>query len=176
MLVPKKTFDAVANTNIGVSVKSRRKLKDLSIDMKDYFEFKGVKYGVGTIVKVPTTTDLRWLPKDELVKEAKFVGKSTFVFIPTTRFVVLYDGLGHFRGEYEEYIEIINPVYYKEPEPPEKPNIFFRTGSGTWNAHNEVCFGFVVYIVIMLITTLFKARIGLWIVETIAYFAWKAKK
>ena len=144
--------------------------------MNDYFEFKGVKYGIGTIVKVPTTRDLRWIPKEELAKEAKFVGQSTFVFVPTTRFVVLYEGLGHFSGEYEKYIEIINPVYYQEPKPSKSPNIFFRTNSGTWDAHNEVCIGFIWYITAMLITVIFKERIGLWILETIVYLAWKAKK
>lgn len=144
--------------------------------MKDYFEFKGVKYGIGTMVKVPTTRDLRWLPKEKLVKEAQFVGESTFVFVPTTRFIILYEALGHFSGEYEDYIEIIDPIYYQEPEPQAPPNIFFRTGSGTWDAHNDVCIGFIWYVAAMLVTILFKERIGLWILETVVYFYWKSKK
>lgn len=144
--------------------------------MKDYFEFKGVKYGVGTIVKVPTTRDLRWIPKERMIKEAKFIGQSTFVFVPTTRFIVLYESMGHFSGPYEEYIEIVDPVYYQEQESPKPPNIFFRTGSGAWNAHNDVCIGFIWYIVAMLVTVIFKDRIGLWILETAIYFSWKAKK
>lgn len=144
--------------------------------MKDYFEFQGVKYGVGTIVRVPTTRDIRWLPKDKLVKEAKFVGQSKFVFIPTTRFVILYESLGHLSGAYEEYIEIVKPVYYQEPEPLKTTNVLFRTGSGTWDAHNDVCIGFIWYLAAMIITTLFKGCIVFWVLETIIYFAWKAKK
>lgn len=145
--------------------------------MRDYFEFKGVKYGIGTIVKVPNTLDLRWLSKDEIIEEAEFVGHSTFVFTKNRRWYInLYESGGHFTGKYESYIEIIRPIYYQEPAPPKPPNMFIRTGSGSWDAHNEVCMGLIWYIAIMLLATIFKARIGIWILATIVYFSWKSKK
>lgn len=144
--------------------------------VKGYFEFKGVKYGIGTIVKVPYTKDLRWIPKEKIIVETKFIGGGQFQVIPHGYLVTLYESAGHFSGKYEEYIEIITPVYYQEPAPPKPPNIFFRTGSGTWDAYNDVCIGFIWYIVAIFITFLFKNRIELWVLETIIYFSWKAKK
>ena len=142
----------------------------------EYFEFKGVKYGIGTVVKVPQDTDIRWIPKEKLVAEAVFVGGGYFKFTQYGNSIFLSKSLGHFSGQYEEYIEIISPVYYQDPEQPGSQNIFFRTNSGTWDAHNEVCLGFVWYIAIMLLTVLFKERILLWVLETIIYFCWKSKK
>ena len=144
--------------------------------VRQYFEFKGVKYGIGTIVKVPYTTDLRWIPKEKLMVETEFVGGGQFKLIPHDRMISLYEGMGHFSGKYEDYIEIIQPVYYQEPEPPKPQNIFFRTGSGSWEAHNDVVYGFIVYVAVMLLATIFKARVGIWALATIIYFSWKAKK
>ena len=142
--------------------------------MKQYFEFKGVKYGVGTIVKVPMTLETRWLSREEIMKEAMFVGGARFAFQTMKGSINLYgDSLS---GKYENYIEIIKPVYYQEPEPPKPRNIFFRTKSGTWDAHNEVCTGFLWYIAVMLVAVIFEDRVGIWALATIIYFSWKAKK
>jgi hypothetical protein len=142
--------------------------------MIQYFEFKGVKYGVGTIVKVPTTKDLRWLPKEQIMQEAVFTGGAQFVFTHLSGSISLYEE--NFIGKYEQYIEIIKPIYYQNPAPLKPQNIFTQTGSGSWDAHNEVCMGFIWYIAVMLIAIIFKARVGIWILATIVYFLWKAKK
>ena len=142
--------------------------------MGDYFVFKGVKYGIGTIVKVPFTRDLRWRSREEIMKEAKFGGRGIFEFTNSKGYITLYEQ--HLSGKYEEYIEIIKPVYYHEPEPQKPTNIFFRTGSGTWEAHNDVVYGFIIYVVVMILATFFKARVGLWILATLVYFGWKSKK
>ena len=144
--------------------------------MKDYFEFRGVKYGVGTVVKVPNTLDLRWLAKEQIVEEAIFVGSSCFDFTNRFGWINLYESSGHLSGKYESYIEIIQPVYYKDPGPPKQQNIFFRTRSGSWEAHNEVLTGFVWYIAVMLLAMIFKDAIGIWILATVVYFSWKGKK
>lgn len=144
--------------------------------MKYYFEFQGDKYGVGTIVKIPRTLDLRWLPKDKIIEEARFVGNSCFEFTHRLGSINLYESSGHLSGKYESYIEIVQPIYYQEPEPPQPQNIFIRTKSGSWDAHNDVCIGLIWYIAIMLFATIFKARIGIWILATIVYFSWKSKK
>lgn len=143
--------------------------------VKQYFEFKGIKYGVGTVVKVPITLDLRWLPKEQIMKEAKFVGGGYFQFPNCTGSIFLCEERG-LSGKYEEYIEIINPVYYEEPEPLKQPNIFLRTKSGSWDAHNQVCIGLIWYIIIMLVGTIFKDRLMIWVFATIVFFAWKSQK
>ena len=140
-----------------------------------YFEFKGVKYGVGTIVKVPITLDLRWLPKEKIMTEAKFVGGGHFQFSKYTGSIFLCEERG-LSGKYEEYIEIIKPVYYQEPEPPKPPNIFFRTKSGSWDAHNQVVVGFIWYVIVMLVAVIFKNCISIWCLATLIYFSWKANK
>lgn len=144
--------------------------------MKYYFEFNGVKYGIGTIVKVPSTLDLRWRSRDEIMALSKFCGNSCFEFVHKQGFINLYESSGHLSGKYEDYIEIIEPVYYHEPEPMKTQNIFLRTRSDTWDAHNDVCVGLIWYIAIMLLATIFKDRIGIWILTTIVYFLWKSKK
>ena len=35
--------------------------------VKQYFEFKGVKYGIGTIAKVPRNLDLINLPREKIM-------------------------------------------------------------------------------------------------------------
>ena len=137
-----------------------------------YFEFKGVKYGIGTIVKIPLSLDSRWItPKDKLY-DATFAGGGRFIFVQFKGETIWHD----FSGKYEQYIEIVKPVYYQEPAPRKQQNIFFRTRSGSWDAHNEVCVGFAWYIAVMLLATIFKARVGIWALATIIYFSWKAKK
>ena len=147
--------------------------------MKQYFEFRDTRYGVGTIVNIPTTLDLYWLrrlPKEKTIRRARFVGGGRFIFEDSNSTITLYESAEHFKGEYEPYIEIISPIHYQEPRASKSSNIFFRTGSGSWDAHNEVCIGFIWYIVIMLLATIFEARVGIWILATIVYFVWKSKK
>lgn len=144
--------------------------------MKYYFEFKGVKYGIGTIVKVPSTLELRWRPRDEIMETARFGGNSCFEFVHKRGSINLYESSGHLSGKYEDYIEIVEPVYYQESESPKAQNIFLRTRSDTWDAHNDVCIGLIWYIAIMLFATIFKDRVGIWILATIVYFSWKSKK
>lgn len=137
-----------------------------------YFEFQGVKYGIGTVVKIPSTLDLRWLPRDQIMVETVFMGGCCFSFTNRPGSMTFYN----FSGKYESYIEIIQPVYYEEPDPPKQPNIFFRTKSGTWDAHNDVCVGFIWYVLVMLLAIIFKDCVGIWIVATIVYFSWKSEK
>ncbi len=143
--------------------------------VKQYFEFKGVKYGIGTIAKVPRNLDLINLPREKIMMESEFVGGDRFIFKDIKGFINLYEGSGHLSGKYEQYIEIIEPVYYQEPEPLNPQNIFLRTQSGSWDAHNKVCTGLIWYILVMLVGIIFKERLLIWIVATIVFFIWKSK-
>jgi hypothetical protein len=144
------------------------------MSVKQYFEFKGVKYGIGTILKVPRMLDLSLLPREAMMKEAEFVGGGRFLFFNGgSIFLCKERGLS---GKYEDYIEIIHPMYYQEPASPKPQNIFFRTCSGSWDAYNDVCIGLIWYIIIMLVGTIFKDRLTIWVFATIVFFVWKSKK
>ena len=98
-----------------------------------------------------------------------------FVLKDIEHSINLYEDLG-LSGKYEEFIEIINPVYYQEPEPLEPQNVFTQTKSGSWNAHNKVCIGLTWYIFIMLLAIIFKDRLIIWVFTTIVFFVWKSKQ
>ena len=137
-----------------------------------YFELDGIKYGIGTIVEIPLSLGSRVRTYDNATYRAKFVGGGQFVFIGFPGSASCYD----FNGEDGRRITIIEPVYYQEPEPPKSTNIFLRTKSGSWDAHNDVCLGLVWYIAVMLLASIFNARAALWTLATIVYFSWKSKK
>ena len=75
-------------------------------------------------------------------------------------------------------VKIIEPVIYKEPpvDQSKKANIFVRTGSGSWGSHDDVFYGLLLYIVVMLVGTIFKDRWLIWLAATVIFFSWKAKK
>lgn len=139
-----------------------------------YFEFEGVKYGIGTVVKIPYLCHGSLLSKDNPTKITTFVGGGYFQLSDCYGYVFLnIEGLNE---KYKKYVEIIKPVYYQEPEPPKPQNIFLRTGSGSWDAYNDVCVGLIWYVIIMLVGTIFKDRLMIWIAATVIFFIWKSKK
>jgi hypothetical protein len=146
------------------------------MSVKPYFEFKGVKYGIGTIVHIPRSLKLLNLPKEQLIVKAKFIGGAKFIFQDVQGYINLYEGSGHFSGNYAQYIKIIEPVYYEEQEPTKPQNIFLQTESGSWDAYNQVCMGLVWYILIMVIGAIFQDRLMIWAFATIVFFVWKSKK
>lgn len=130
-----------------------------------YFEYKGVKYGIGTKV-------LAYRYPDEV--EMTFYGWGSY-----------YD---NFRGDKASgisindietrIIKIIEPVYYVPPEPPQntkRGNIFTSTGSGSYQHEDEVTAGLIWYIIVMVIACLFKSYWTIWIIATIVFFSWKNK-
>lgn len=134
----------------------------------DYFEYKGVKYGIGTKVMVK---DLCWGET-----EATFYGWWSNKGFDGPH--ILGNGLNVNTID-EKIIKIIEPVYWSPPElknDNQKSNIFIRTGSGSWQSHDEVCYGLIWYIVIMLIGSIFNDRWIIWIAATIIFFSWKHKK
>lgn len=136
---------------------------------KEYFEYKGVKYGIGT----------RVLAKDLCYgsSEAVFVGWKNFGSFksdkPTMSRITVND-------IDTNIIKIIDPVYWAPPEEEnaqeKKGNIFTRTGSGSWQSADEIAYGLIWYIVIMVVGTIFNDRWLIWIAATITFFTWKSKK
>ena len=134
----------------------------------DYFEYKGVKYGIGTQVIV-----------DDIC-----YGRTNAIFYG-------WQLLGSFRWDNryitdinvnninDKIIMIVQPVYWSPPEPKpngKKCNIFTRTGSGSWQSDDEVVHGLIWYIVVMLLGTIFNDRLIIWIAATIIFFSWKHGK
>ncbi len=133
------------------------------MSIQQYFEYKGQKYGYGTKLKVRT----------------RYWGIVETTYLGDRRF----DGLTAYDlavgPNPESYIvEIIEPVYYMEPElePGKQANIFFRTGSGSAQHDDDVFHGFLLYLAVMIGGIIFKDRWLIWIMATIVYFTWLKKK
>lgn len=125
-----------------------------------YLYYKGKYYDVGTKVRLRT----RW---SGIVK-ATFLGYDK------------YDCYLQRGGATpEEYIvEIIEPVYYIPPpkQKEKKSSIFTRTGSGSWDSDEDIFHGLLLYIAVMLVALIFKDWLKIWVISTIIFFGWKAKK
>lgn len=64
-------------------------------------------------------------------------------------------------------VEIIEPVYYKE-EPKQIP-----TNNRNYPSEDSIFIGWILYVLIMLVGTIFKARLMIWIFATALFFLWK---
>lgn len=126
-----------------------------------YLEYKGVKYDVGTVVKMKT----KW---DGIVTTT-FLGNDNYEGICKYSFCSLMPP--------ENYIiEIVKPVYYITPTKQQSKScsIWTRTGSGSWQSHNDVVIGLIWYIIVMIVGAFFKDCWLIWIGATISFFTWKA--
>jgi hypothetical protein len=66
-------------------------------------------------------------------------------------------------------IEIINPVYYKEP-----PVVYGRSIAGGALPYEDAIFiGWVWYIIIMIVGIIFKECVMIWVFASLIFFAWK---
>ena len=63
-------------------------------------------------------------------------------------------------------VEILEPVYYEEPP---KTNV----RKGVYPSENDIFIGWVWYILIMVVGTIFNARLLIWVVATAVFFSWK---
>lgn len=120
-----------------------------------YLYYKGQYYDVGTVVKIQT----KW----NGIKEATFYGwgaQGGFWRDGIT------DNCHWF--ETEKYIvEIVKPVYPKDPVKVSNYN-----GPASW----DIEIGWIWYILIMMVGTIFNDRLLIWFVATIIFFSWKSGK
>ena len=130
----------------------------------EYFiRYRGRCYGVGTRLKFEAKVNGYYCGIKEGVIE-QFAG--TMVFIrgddgilykySTTKYLVDFDKV---------IIEIINPSYYIM----EGINYSNRECPQPWDFE----IGLIWYIIIMVVGTLFNARLIIWIVSTVIFFLWK---
>jgi len=127
----------------------------------EYFiRFQGKCYDVGTRLKFKRST-AKW----ERVLEGKieWIGRHVF-------YIRLTDGCGCELSKVwpldNIIIEIIEPVYYEEPQ-----KVYVR--GGPCPPEGELFVGWVWYIVIMLVGIIFKDRFAIWVFATVVFFLWK---
>ena len=127
-----------------------------------YMKYKGKYYDKGTIVKIRGILG---------VVTAEFTGWT-------------YSNYGCFRAVnekesclYNKYDPIGVNAYIVEIVKPIYPNLTSVTSKKVDDNNKppswEVEVAWIWYIVIMLVTVIFKERIGLWILESAVFFAWK---
>lgn len=124
--------------------------------MLEYFEYKGVKYGEGTKARVNVpfygpriATYRRWAHYEWFEYDNQ-------QFYP------------HWNTKPERYIiEIIYPVYYTDKSTPITTSD--RIQPPAW----DVEIGWVWYILIIAVGSIFKDRIGIWAMATAYFFLWK---
>lgn len=137
---------------------------------RNYFDFKGVRYGVGTVVKI------KWEPygsRREIERcggIAKFVeglesGYLSFVGEPLEGYLPCNIAITTDPNDRIE--KIITPVYYDN-----KP--VWKVAMDNYNKtpramRADIAPGTVLYIASVLVSAIFKDRIGLWIIETLLY-------
>lgn len=89
-------------------------------------------------------------------------------------YIRLTDGTGwqlsHRQSLENTIVEIIEPVYYKEP-----PVEYVRglRGGGPLPSEDSIFVGWVWYIVIMAVGTIFKDRLMIWVFASAVFFLWK---
>ena len=138
---------------------------------RNYFDFHGVRYGVGTIVK------LKWEQYgcrrniERCNGIAEFVGGMDSGYIKFNGIIPgeKYEncGIGWVAKPEDKIEEIIKPVYYDN-----KPT--WQIALENYNNTPKLCRrdiapGTILYIASILITVIFKDRIGLWLIETFLY-------
>jgi hypothetical protein len=128
----------------------------------DLLVYRGIWYYIGTKVTLKT--------REGNIVTATFLGNGRY------EGEIMYYGY-HGTCDAEKFIVgIVEPVYPPHKQEGEKSNTFFRTGSGSWNSDDDVFHGFLLYLAVMLGGIIFNDRWLIWIVATIIYFGWKAKK
>ena len=137
---------------------------------KNYFDFRGARYGIGTIVEIKPEPYGSRREIERCNGIAEFVGgfesgylKFSGVVPPGNRYCAI--GI---RTNPEERIErIINPVYYEN-----KPTwqIAVKNYQNTPPiARADIAPGTILYIAAMIVGAIFKARVIIWGVATFLY-------
>ena len=138
---------------------------------KYYFEFKGKRYGVGTLVKIKhggLYTSKREIERCNGIARFKHgldSGILSFsgIIPPGTGYcgLVVY-------GNIEDSIEeILEPVYYEYKSTWQIAKANYQNTPK--NRRADISPGTILYVAAMLVGTIFNARILIWIVATILY-------
>ena len=128
----------------------------------EYFiRFQGQCYDVGTRIKFKAGY---WGP----ILEGTIEIISHHIF-----FVRLTDGYLHQLSKIKPLdniiLEILEPVYYVEPE------VEYKRGfnGGVKPPEDDIFIGWIWYILIMVVGVIFRDRLTIWIFATVVFFLWK---
>ena len=137
---------------------------------RNYFEYKGVRYGVGTVVKI------KWEPYGSRREIERCGGIAKFVsgldsgflkFVGEPLYGYLPCNIAITTDPNDRIEEIITPVYYEY-----KPTwqIAIENYKKTPKvARPDIAPGTIIYIAVMLVGTIFKGNFIIWIIATIFY-------
>lgn len=138
---------------------------------RNYFDFYGKRYGVGTVVKIRpggTYTSRREIERCDGI--AKFIGglesgylKFSGVIPPGTGFC----GIAVFDKPEDVIEKIIEPVFYEDKPTWRIAMDNYENTPPTRRA--DIVPGTVLYITSILVGTIFRAAVGIWIIATFFY-------
>ena len=130
---------------------------------RKYIKYKGEYYDVGTVCKIKghygpvLVRFLGW----------KYGNRGCFATIENGKSHELYNSYGP-SGVMDYCLEIVHPVRINV-QPTMVSTSNDRDKPPSW----DVEVAWIWYIAIMLVTVIFKDRIGLWILESFIFFCWK---
>lgn len=137
---------------------------------QNYFDFNGVRYGVGTIVKI---NPKKYINKRDLERcdgIAEFIegwGSGYLKFKGVTQDTSKPCWIGIYPDTHDRIETIIKPVYYEY-----KP-VWQNAIENYKNTHPlrraDIAPGTILYVAAMLVGTIFNARIGIWAIATFLY-------
>lgn len=134
--------------------------------VENFLKYKGKCYDIGTRLRFYHDGLWPWSETLEGVIEEFINGK--IIIKATNGFEY---SLSPMIMDLDKFIvEIINPVYYNQPEQIQLVNN--RNVPPAW----DVEIGWIWYIIIMIVGTIFNDRLIIWIVASAVFFLWKAGK
>jgi hypothetical protein len=138
----------------------KKKQKGQIIMPVEYFiRFQGKRYDVGTTLKFYPYGHTWFTPMTGVIEE--FIGTACFIRGDDGKiytFSTVCQENGH-----KAIVEIINPIYYVEKR---------EIGNGGCLPSWKVEGALIWYIIIMMVGALFKARLLIWVIVSIFFFAW----
>lgn len=137
---------------------------------RNWFDFRGKRYGVGTIVKLKPEEYGCGRNIKRCNGIAKFIGGLDNGYINFSGIIppgTGYCGIGWIATPEDKIEEIIEPVYYED-----KP--VWQTAMNNYSnthpsARADIMPGTILYIVVMLVGAIFKGNWVIWIIATYFY-------
>lgn len=137
---------------------------------RNYFDFKGVRYGVGTVVKIKLEPHGSRREIERCGGIAKFVKGFDSGYLKFSGIVPLgetYCGIAIISNPEDRIEKILEPVYYNNKDVLCIAIDNYRKTPKERRA--DISPGTIFYIAAMLVGTIFNARIGIWALSTLFY-------
>lgn len=132
--------------------------------MREYFEYKGIRYGVGTqaIINIPFYgTHLATYCREGYSEWWEYTGM-----------VVPFNPLWQYPS-HSYIVEIVKPVFYDKQTNGPLSSHSNQTNNRMPPPEWDVAIGWVWYILVIAVGSIFKDRIGIWAMATAYFFLWK---